>query len=161
MLQVINSFETHPIEMYARSGQIQVGRISDATILAAHPKDLGGKAMDKKSHIQQTGRARGKLRRLEQDLRRAKGDLSGIIRNRIVGGAIVVIGLSALIVFFVQGSRFSAVIAVISLIIGGLVSIRALMKIGVARRSIDTITDGVVGAQATLTELEGQPSTAE
>jgi hypothetical protein len=161
MLQVINSFETHPIEMYAKSRQLQVGRIDDAIILTAHPKDLGGKAMDKKTYIQQTGRARGKLRRLEQDLRRAKGDLSDVIRNRIVGGVMVVIGLLALIAFFVKGNQFAAVIAVISLIIGGLVLIRALVKIGGARRSINTMTDGVVGAQATLTELEGQPPTAE
>jgi hypothetical protein len=161
MLQVINSFETHPIEMYAKSRQIYVGRINDAIILTAHPKDLGGKAMYKKTHIQQTGQARGKLLRLERDLGRAKGDLSDVIRNRIVGGVIVAIGLLALIAFFVTGSQFAAVIAAISLIIGGLVLIRALVKIGGARRSIDTITDRVVGAQATLTELEGQPPTAE
>jgi Flp pilus assembly protein TadB len=117
--------------------------------------------MYKKTHIQQTGQARGKLLRLERDLGRAKGDLSDVIRNRIVGGVIVAIGLLALIAFFVTGSQFAAVIAAISLIIGGLVLIRALVKIGGARRSIDTITDRVVGAQATLTELEGQPPTAE
>ena len=117
--------------------------------------------MDKKNHIQQTGQARGKLLRLEQDLRRAKGDLGDVIRDRIVGGVLVVIGLLALIAFFVKGSQVVAVIAVISLIIGGLVLIKALVKIGGARRSINTMTDGVAGAQATLTELEGQPLTTE
>jgi len=117
--------------------------------------------MDKKNYIQQTGRARGKLLRLEHSLRRAKGDLSGVIRNRSVGGVMVVIGLLALIAFFVKGSQFAAFIATISLIIGGLVLIRALVKIGGAHRSINAMTDEIVGAQATLSELEGQPLTAE
>jgi Flp pilus assembly protein TadB len=117
--------------------------------------------MDKKNHIHQTGQARGKLLRLKHDLGRAKGDLRGVIRNRSVGGVMVVIGLLALIAFFVKGSQFANVIAVISLIIGGPVLIRALVKIGKTRRSINTITDGIVGAQATLTELEGQLPAAE
>jgi hypothetical protein len=129
--------------------------------LTAHPKDLGGKAMDKKNLIHQMGQVRGKRLRLKHNLGRAKVDLKGVIRNRIVGGVMVVIGLLALIAFFVKGSQFAAVIAVIGLIIGGLVLIRALVKIGGARRSINTITDGIVGAQATLTELEGQLPTAE
>jgi hypothetical protein len=129
--------------------------------LTDHPKDRGGKAMDKKNLIHQMGQVRGNRLRLNHHLSRAEGDLRDVIRNRSVGGVMVVIGLLALIAFFVKGSQFAAVIAVIGLIIGGLVLIRALVKIGETRRSINTITDGIVGAQATLTELEGQLPTAE
>ena len=73
----------------------------------------------------------------------------------------LLIGVLALIGFFVGGSQFVAVIAAAGLLIGGLVFIRALVKMGGARRSITTMTDGVADAQATLTELEAQPPTAE
>ena len=46
-------------------------------------------------------------------------------------------------------------------IIGGWVFIRAVVKIGRVRRSIDTITDGVANARAKLAELKAQPSVAE
>ena len=114
--------------------------------------------MDNKTLTHQTGQARGKLMRLEQDLGRAKGNLGGATRNRIVGGVILLIGLLALIGFFVRGSPLVAVIAAAGLFIGGLVLIRALVKIGGTRRSIDTITDKVVNAQAKLAELKAQPS---
>lgn len=117
--------------------------------------------MDKKNLIHQMGQVRGKQLRLKHHLGRAEGNLRNVIRNRSVGGVMVVIGLLALIAFFVKGSQFAAAIAVISLIIGGLVLIRALVEIGKTRRSINTIADGIVGAQATLTELEGQLPTAE
>jgi len=51
------------------------------------------------------------------------------------------IGLLAIIGFFVMGSQFTAAIAAAGLFIGGLVFIRALVKIGWAHRSIDTITE--------------------
>jgi len=119
-----------------------------------------GKAMDNKTLVHQTGQARGNLMRLEQDLGRAKGALDGATRNRIVGGAVLLIGLLALIGFFVRGSQFVAVIAAAGLFIGGLVFIRGLVRIGGAHRSIDTITDRVATAQATLDELKAQPSIA-
>ena len=117
--------------------------------------------MDNQTLVRQTVQARGKLMRLEQDLGTAKGALNGATRNRIVGGVVVLIGLLALIGYFVMGSQFLAVIAAAGLFIGGLVFIRALVKIGGARRSIDTITDKVANAQAKLDELEVQPSIAE
>ena len=117
--------------------------------------------MDNKTFVHQTGQARGKLMRLELDLGRVKGNLDGATRNRIVGGVVLLIGLLALIGFFVRGSQFVAAIAAAGLFIGGLVFIRALVKIGGAHHSIDTITDKVANAQTTLDELKEQPSVAE
>jgi hypothetical protein len=107
------------------------------------------------------GQATGKLMRLEQDLGRAKWALNDATRNRIVGGVVLLIGLLALIGFFVMHSQFLAVIAAAGLLIGGWVFIRALMKIGGAHRSIDTITDNVANAQANLDDLKAQPPSAE
>jgi len=117
--------------------------------------------MDNQTLVHQTGQARGKLMRLEQDLGRVKGNLDGATRNRIVGGVVLLIGLLALIGFFMRGSQLVAVIAAAGLFIGGLVLIRALVKIGGAHHSIDTISDKVANAQAKLDELEAQPSIAE
>jgi hypothetical protein len=128
---------------------------------AAFSKDPGGKAMDNKTLTHQTGQARGKLMRLEQELGQAKWALDGATRNRIVGGVVLLIGLLALIGFFVRGSQFLAVVAAAGLFIGSLVLIRALVKIGGARRSVDTVTDNVANAQAKLDDLEAQPPSAE
>jgi hypothetical protein len=128
---------------------------------AAFSKDPGGKAMDNQTLVHQTGQARGNLMRLEQDLGRAKGALDSATRNRIVGGVVLLIGMIALIGFLVIGSQFTAAIAAAGLSIGGLVFIMALVKIGGARRSIDTITDSVAKARAKLDELKAQPSIAE
>ena len=114
--------------------------------------------MDNQTLVRQTGQARGKLMRLEQDLSMAKGALDDATRNRIVGGVILLIGIMALIARFVISSQFVAAIAVVGLCIGGLVFIKALVKIGGARHSIDTITDKVANAQAKLDELKAQPS---
>jgi hypothetical protein len=128
---------------------------------AAFSKDLGGKAMDSQTLVHQTGQARGKLMRLERDLGRAKVNLDGATRNRIVGGVVLLIGLLALIGFFVMGSQFAAIIAAAGLLIGGLVFIKALVTIVGAHRSIDTITDQVANAQAKLDEIKAQPTVAE
>ena len=117
--------------------------------------------MDHKTLTHQMGQARGKLMRLEQDLGRVKGNLDGATRNRIVGGVVLLIGLLALIGFLAMGSQFVAVIAAAGLLIGGLVFIRALVKIGGAHRAIDTMTDKVASAQTTLDELKAQPPVAE
>jgi hypothetical protein len=61
----------------------------------------------------------------------------------------------------VMDSEFLAVVAAACLLIGGLVFIRALVKIGGAHRAIDTITDKVANAQTTLDDLKAQPSIAE
>lgn len=117
--------------------------------------------MDNRTLTQQTGQARGKLMRLEQDLSRANGNLDGATRNRIVGGIVLLIGLLALIGFLAMGSQFLAMVAAACLFIGGLVFVTALVKIGGAHRAIDTITDKVTNAQATLDEIKAQPSIAE
>jgi len=117
--------------------------------------------MDNKTLTHQTSQARGKLRRLEQDLGTAKWALNGATRNRIVGGVVLLIGLLALIGFLAKGSQFLAVVAAAGLFIGGLVLIRALVKIGGAHRSIDTITDNVANAQAKLDDLTAQPPSTE
>jgi hypothetical protein len=117
--------------------------------------------MDNKTFVHQTGQARGKLMRLEQDLVRAKGALDGATRNRIVGGVILLIGIVALIGFLAGHSQLVGVIAAAGLLIGGAVFIRALMTMRGTRRSIDTITDSVANAQAKLDELKAQPSSAE
>ena len=117
--------------------------------------------MDNKTLTHQTGQARGKLMRLKQDLGRVKGNLDGATRNRILGAVVLLIGLLALIGFFVMGSQFLAVVAAACLFIGGLMFIRALVKMGGAHRSIDTMTDKVANAQTTLDDLEAQPPIAE
>ena len=117
--------------------------------------------MDDKTYTHQTGQARGRLMRLEQDLSRFNGSLAGATRNRIVGGVILLIGVLALIGFFVGGSGFLAFVAAAGLLIGGWVFIRAQVKMGGTRRSITTTTDSVTGARANLTELEAQTPTTE
>ena len=114
--------------------------------------------MDNKTLTHLMGQTNGKLMRLEQDLGRAKGNLDGATRSRIVGGVILLIGMIALIGRFVISSQFVAAIAVVGLLIGGSVFIRALMKIGGTRRSIDMITGRVANAQTKLDELKVQPS---
>ena len=114
--------------------------------------------MDNKTFVHQTGQARGRLMRLEQDLSMVKGALDDATRNRIVGGGVLLIGLLALIGFLAMGSQLVAVIAAAGLFMGGLVFIKALVKIGGTRRSINMITDRVANARARLTELEAQPS---
>ena len=110
--------------------------------------------MDNRTHTQKTGRARGKLMRLEQDLGRAKGNLKSATRNRIVGGVILVIGVIALI-------QFNVAIGVVGLLVGGWLFIGALGQIGKERRSIDTITARVTNARAKLADLKAQPAVAD
>ena len=117
--------------------------------------------MDDKNYIHKTGQARGRLMRLEQDLSRFNGSLAGATRNRIVGGVILLIGVLALIGFFVGGSGFLAFVAVSSLLIGGWVFIRAQVKMGGTRHLITTTTDSATSARANLTELEAQTPTTE
>ncbi|MBN2004584.1 MAG: hypothetical protein JXA21_14610 [Anaerolineae bacterium] len=117
--------------------------------------------MDDKTYTRQTGQARGKLMRLEQDLRRCEWNLAGATRNRMVGSVILLIGVLALIGFFVGGNGFLAFVASASLLIGGLVFIMAQSKIGGTHRAITTTTDSVAGARANLTELEAQSPPTE
>ena len=117
--------------------------------------------MDNKTLVGLTGQARGKLMRLKQDLGRAKGNLESATRNRIVGGVILLIGLIALVGRFVVNSQFVTAIAVVGLFIGGAVLIRALMKIGGAHHSIDTMTAKVANAQTNLDDLKAQAPSAE
>ena len=117
--------------------------------------------MDDQTSTHQTGQARGKLMRLEQDLRWGKLSLAGVTRNRIIGGVILLIGVLALIGSLVGGSGFLAFVAAAGLLIGGWMFIRAQTKMGGTRRSITTMTDGVTGARANLTKLEAQPPATE
>jgi CHASE3 domain sensor protein len=110
--------------------------------------------MDSRTLTQQTGQARGNLMRLEQELSRAKGNLNGATRSRIVGGVILLIGVIALI-------QFGVAVGVVVLLIGGGVFVWALKKMGQERRSIDAIMDRVTNASAKLAELKAQPSVAD
>jgi Flp pilus assembly protein TadB len=103
---------------------------------------------------QTTGQARGNLMRLERDLSLATADLKSATRNRIVGGVILLIGAIALI-------QVNVAVGVVVLLIGGWVFVRALLKVGQERRSVDTITEGVTDASAKLAEVTAQPSVAE
>jgi hypothetical protein len=120
-----------------------------------------GQTMNDQTFIHQTGQARGKLMRLERDLSTANVALDDAVRNRIVGGVVLLIGFLALIGFLTMGSWLVAVIAAAGLLIGGPVFITALVKIGGTRHSIDTITDKVANARAKLAELTTQPPSAE
>jgi Flp pilus assembly protein TadB len=120
----------------------------------AFSKDPGGKTMQKRTLTQRTGQARGNLMRQEQQLGRAKGNLKSATRNRIVGGVILLIGLFALI-------QVNVAVGVVVLLIGGWVFVRAFVKMGRERRSIDATTDRVTDASAKLDELKAQPPDAE
>ncbi len=113
--------------------------------------------MDQKTLTQQTGQARGDLKRLERDMGRVKKELNDGTRNSIVGGVLLMIGVLALIMFFTGGSNFVIVIAIGGLLVGGIMLVRALLKSAQARRTMSTMTDGVDKAQAKLTELETPP----
>lgn len=73
----------------------------------------------------------------------------------------MLVGVAALVGYFVGGSQFVAVIAGAGLSIGALVLIRSLVKIGGARYTMDTMTDGVIRAQAKLNDLEAQSPVEE
>jgi hypothetical protein len=125
-----------------------------ARLGVAFSKDPGGKTMNKRTLTQRTGQARGNLMRSERQLSEAKMSLKSATRNRIVGGVILLIGIVALI-------KFSVAIGVVVLLIGGWVFVRAFVKMGQERRSIDTSTDRVTDDSAKLDELKAQPPDAE
>jgi hypothetical protein len=127
---------------------------ADAKLGVVFSKDPGGKTMDSKTLTRETGQARGNLMRQEQQLRQARGNLKDATRNRIIGGVILLIGLIALI-------KISVPIGVVVLLIGGWVFVRAFVKMGQERRSIDTSTDRVTNASDKLDELKAQPPDAE
>jgi hypothetical protein len=141
---------------------------ADAKVGVAFSKDPGGITMDNRTlddnrtlndnrspnQRQTTGQARGNLMRLERDLSLATADLKSATRNRIVGGVILLIGAIALI-------QVNVAVGVVVLLIGGWVFVRALLKVGQERRSVDTITEGVTDASAKLAEVTAQPSVAE
>jgi Flp pilus assembly protein TadB len=110
--------------------------------------------MDNQTLTQRTGQARGNLMRSERQLGQAKGDLKSATRNRIVGGVILLIGAIVLI-------QFNVALGVVILFIGGWVFVRAFVKMGQERRSIDTRTDRVTNASDKLDELTALPPDAE
>jgi hypothetical protein len=57
--------------------------------------------------------------------------------------------------------QFNVAIGVVVLLIGGWVFVRAFVKMGQERRSIDSSTDRVTNASAKLDELKAQPPDAE
>lgn len=109
----------------------------------------------------QMRQARFRLMRLEQELGRVTRDLAGATHNRIVGGVAMLIGSLALVGFFLSGYQLLVIIAASGLLIGGLVFFRALAKMGGARSSLSTVTDGVADARAQVSEFEAQPPAAE
>jgi hypothetical protein len=110
--------------------------------------------MDNRTLTQKTGQARGNLMRLERQLVQARRSLKSATRNRIVGGVVLLIGMITLI-------QFNVVIAVVGLLIGGWVFIRARGQIGQERRSIGMLTDRVTNTRAKLAELKAQSSVAD
>ena len=110
--------------------------------------------MNKRTLTQRTGQARDNLMRSERRLGQDKGNLRSATRNRIVGGVILLIGVIALILFNVA-------IGVVVLLIGGWVFVRAFVKMGQERRSIDTSADRVTDASDKLDELKAQTPDAE
>ncbi|MBN1810400.1 MAG: hypothetical protein JXA14_01035 [Anaerolineae bacterium] len=109
----------------------------------------------------QTSHTAGILLRLEQNLAKAKRDLSSATHNLIVGGTMLLIGLIALLVYFLLSIDCAIVIAVIGLLIGGAMVILALVKTRAAHHLIDTLTDQIVDAQAELDGLNAQLPAAE
>jgi Flp pilus assembly protein TadB len=122
---------------------------ADVRLGVAFSKDPGGKTMKKRTLTQRTGQARGDLMRRERDLNLDKGNLKSATRNRIVGGVILLIGVVALI-------QVNVAVGVVVLAIGGWVFVRAFVKMGQERRSIDASTDRVTDASAKLDELKAQ-----
>ena len=110
--------------------------------------------MDSKTLTQHTGQARGELMRLERQLDRAKENLKSAVRNRIVGGVLLLMGLIVLI-------QFSVPVGVVVSLIGAWVLVRALLKVGQERRSIDMMTGRVSNASAKLAELQAQSPAEE
>ncbi len=117
--------------------------------------------MNDKTYTHQTGQARGRLMRLEQDLRQVKMRFAGATRNRVIGGVLLLVGVLALIGYLTGGSGFVGFIAAAGLLVGGWMFIKAQVKMGGTRHAIDTMTDSVAGARTNLTELEAQPPTTE
>ena len=109
--------------------------------------------MNKRTLTQRMGQARGNLMRSERRLGQDKGNLRSATRNRIVGGVILLIGVITLIL--------NVAIGVVVLLIGGWVFVRAFVKMGQERRSIDTSTDRVTDASDKLDELKTQTPDAE
>jgi hypothetical protein len=129
-------------------------RCAYAKLGVAFSKDPGGKTMDSRTLTQQTGQARGNLMRSERQLSQANMGLKSATRNRIVGGVILLLGAIVLI-------QFSVAIGVVVLLIGGWVFVRAFVKMGQERRSIDASTNRVTNDSAKLDDLKAQPSVAE
>jgi len=57
--------------------------------------------------------------------------------------------------------QFNVAVGVVVLLIGGWVFVRAFVKMGQERRSIDATTDRVTDASDTLADLKAQPPDAE
>lgn len=109
----------------------------------------------------QISQASGILLRLEQDLGRAKNDLHVAIRSLTVGGVVLLVGLVALIAYFLLNSQCVGVIAAAGVFIGGVMAVLALVKVRGAHSSIDTNTSKIANARAELDGLKAQLPVAE
>jgi uncharacterized membrane protein YoaK (UPF0700 family) len=117
--------------------------------------------MDDKTLTKKTGQARGNLRRMERDLDRAESYLQSTTQRRIVGGAILLVGILALIVGLVIGNQILLLLGVVGLLAGGWMFVRALTKISQVRRSTNRMTGRVTSAQEKLDELVEQRRTTD
>lgn len=113
--------------------------------------------MDGKTLAHRTCLARSDPKWIESDLSLVKRELYNAACNRILGGLLLLIGVLALMGFLTEGGQFVAVIAGAGLFIGTLVLIRSLVKIGEARRTMNTMTeDRYRRADWQLDNLQGQ-----
>lgn len=95
--------------------------------------------MDSKTYILQMVPARNQLRRREHHRVWGKRNLNNAIYHGIVGGAILLIGLLALIEFLVKGNQFGVGMTVAGLSIGSLTFIMTRLTTGAARSSVNTL----------------------
>jgi len=117
--------------------------------------------MDQQTIAHQVSQAAGILIRLEQDLGKAKGELNSATRNLTIGSVILLIGIIAFIVYVLFGTPYTAALAAVGLLIGGLMTGVALVKTRNARHAINAATDGIADARAELDGLEAQLPVAE
>jgi hypothetical protein len=109
----------------------------------------------------QIDQARGTLLRLDKNQNQVKRTIYKTARKRLVGGFILLIGLLALIGFILFRNQFVAVIATAGLLIGGLMFIKAKVRISKAHKAMEALTDRVVNEKAKLAELLIQLPIAE
>ena len=114
--------------------------------------------MDTTIQSSQIGHMKGKLLRLEKNLNQINRNIGNAARKRLVGGVILLVSLLILVVSFVTSSQFFTFAAVLGLFIGGMVFVKALVRMSGARQAMDSVTDRVTGMKSVLAELIVQVS---